>query len=42
MLGQALAEQTLLNVMTEQEHSSHAAQIPALVPRGSTAPPPRD
>ena len=29
--------QTLFDVMTQQEPSSHAAQIPALVPRGSTA-----
>ncbi|WP_433887546.1 LacI family DNA-binding transcriptional regulator [Streptomyces sp. CA-111067] len=31
--------QTLFDVMTRQEHASHAAQVPGLVPRGSTAPP---
>jgi DNA-binding LacI/PurR family transcriptional regulator len=31
--------QTLFGVMTQQSPTSHAAQIPALVPRGSTAAP---
>jgi DNA-binding LacI/PurR family transcriptional regulator len=33
--------ETLFAVMTRQKHSSHAVPIPTLVPRGSTAPPPR-
>ncbi|MET9220877.1 LacI family DNA-binding transcriptional regulator [Streptomyces sp. NPDC008079] len=33
--------ETLFDVMTHQKPASHAAQIPGLVPRGSTAPPPR-
>ena len=32
---------TLFDVMTHQEPASHAAQVPSLVPRGSTAPPPQ-
>ncbi|MEW2516804.1 LacI family DNA-binding transcriptional regulator [Actinacidiphila alni] len=34
--------ETLFDVMTHRKPTSHAAQIPSLVPRGSTAPPPRD
>lgn len=33
--------ETLFDVMTHRELTSHAAQVPSLVPRGSTAPPPR-
>ncbi len=34
--------ETLFDVMTHREAISHAAQVPSLVPRGSTAPPPSD
>lgn len=33
---------TLFDVMSGREHTSHAAQSPSLVPRGSTGPPPRE
>jgi DNA-binding LacI/PurR family transcriptional regulator len=33
--------ETLFDVMTHQKPVSHAAQVPNLAPRGSTAPPPR-
>jgi DNA-binding LacI/PurR family transcriptional regulator len=33
--------ETLFDVMMRREPKSHAAQVPSLVPRGSTAPPPR-
>lgn len=32
---------TLFAVMTHQQHAPHTAQVPTLVPRASTAPPPR-
>ncbi|MFC1408430.1 LacI family DNA-binding transcriptional regulator [Streptacidiphilus sp. N1-12] len=34
--------ETLFDVMRHQEVSSHATQVPSLVPRGSTAPPPHN
>ena len=33
--------ETLFDVMRHQEATSHATEVPALVPRGSTAPPPQ-
>lgn len=33
--------ETLFDVMVRREARSHTAQVPSLVPRGSTAPPPR-
>jgi DNA-binding LacI/PurR family transcriptional regulator len=34
--------QTLFQVMNQVAPKSHAAQVPALIPRGSTGPPPKE